>query len=148
MFVVAVVLVGTSAGAAYGYMTSTGQAAGSVTTGSLVAVTLTTTGTPSSTLIPGGTADVVVGVHNPNAFSVTLVSVIGGPGSITVDSGHPDCTTTGVTFADQTGLDIVVAPSGTTTVHLANAASMGASSSAGCQGATFNIPVTITVHQG
>ncbi len=119
-----------------------------MSTGTLVAVTLTTTGSPSSALVPGGTADVVLGVHNPNAFSVTLVSVSGGPGSITADSGHPGCTTTGVTFTDQTGLNIVVAPSGTTTVHLANAASMGSSSSTGCQGATFNIPVTITVHQG
>ena len=147
IFVVAIVFVGISVGAAYGYMTTSGQAAASVSTGSLVAVTVVTTGTPSSALVPGGSADVVLGVNNSNAYSVTLISVTGGPGSITADSGHPGCTTTGVNFTDQTGLNVVVAPSGTTTVHLANAASMGASSSTGCQGATFNIPVTITVHK-
>jgi hypothetical protein len=143
----AVLAVGISAGAAYGYLTSSASATGHASTGTLVAVTLSTTGTPSSSLVPGGSADVVLGVNNPNAYDVTLVSVTGGPGSITADPGHSGCTTTGVTFANQTGLHVAIAASGLTTVHLAGAASMSAASSTGCQGAAFSIPVTITVRK-
>ena len=142
-----ILAVGIGAGAAYGYFTASASGTAYASTGTLVAVTLRTTGTPSSTLLPGGSADVVLGVNNPNAYGVTLISVTGGPGTITADSGHPGCTTTGVTFANQTGLDVAIAASGVTTVHLAGAASMSAASSSGCQGATFNIPVTITVHK-
>jgi len=103
--------------------------------------------TVGSMLVPGGTADVILRVNNPNTAAVTLVSVTGGPGSITADGGHPGCTTTGVTFTNQPSLSVAIAGSGTTLVHLAGAASMGAASSDGCQGATFFIPVSITVHQ-
>jgi hypothetical protein len=135
--------------AAYGYFTSAGSGTGSGGTGTLQAVTVTAFvggDSPSSVLVPGASADVILRVNNPNASAVTLVSVTGGPGSITADSAHPGCTTTGVSFTNQTGMSVPIA-SGTILVHLPNAASMNASSSSGCQGATFNIPVSITVHE-
>jgi D-arabinose 1-dehydrogenase-like Zn-dependent alcohol dehydrogenase len=64
------------------------------------------------------------------------------------DGGHAGCTTTGVTFTNQTGFSSTIGASGTTLVHLPNAASMDATSSSGCQGATFSIPVSITAHKG
>jgi hypothetical protein len=121
-----------------------------VTTGSIQPVTvaaLTGGDAPSSSLRPGASADVVLRIQNVNPFPVTLVSVEGGPASITADLAHPGCTTTGVTFTDQTGLSVPIAASGTTLVHLPGAAAMSTASSNGCQGATFSIPVTTTVRR-
>ena len=86
-------------------------------------------------------------VNNPNAYAVTLVSVTGN-GTITHDAGHSGCTTTGVTFTDQTGLTKTIPASASNyQILLSGAVSMDSSSSNGCQGATFSIPVTITVHK-
>jgi hypothetical protein len=40
-----------------------------------------------------------------------------------------------------------VAPNSTALVHLAGAATMDTSSSSGCQGATFHIPVTLAAQR-
>ena len=133
-------------GVAWAYLTASGSGTGHGSTGTMHTVTLSaTTGTPSTPLYPGGTGDVSLEVDNPNSYPVTLVSVAGN-GPISPDAGHPGCTTTGVTFAGQTGLSTSV-PGGASNyqVHLSGAVSMSASSSSGCQGATFSIPVTITV---
>jgi hypothetical protein len=137
------ILVVFGAGVASAYFTAPGSGTGSGGTGTLQTVTLdAAAGTPSAPLLPGGSGDAALRVNNPNSFAVTLVSVTGA-GPITADSGHPGCTTTGVTFDDQTGLSISVAPGGPTQLHLPASVSMSAASSAGCQGATFSIPVTI-----
>ncbi len=136
-------------GVAYAHWSSAGSGSGSSTSGTLQPVTVTAFvggDTPSSTLVPGGSADVILRVNNPNAYTVTLLSVSGN-GTITADSGHPSCTTTGVSFTNQSGLSTTIGASGTTLVHLPNAASMSSASSNGCQGATFSIPVSITVHR-
>jgi hypothetical protein len=143
-------VVGLSAGAAYAHWTSSGSGSGSGTTGTLQPVTVTAFvggDSPSSNLFPGGSADVILRVNNPNAYTVTLVS-ISGNGTIAPDGGHASCTTTGVSFINQAGLSTTIGASGTTLVHLSSAASMGINSSNGCQGATFSIPVSITVHKG
>jgi len=141
---------GAGAGVAFAFFSSSGSGSGSGSTGSLQPVTVTAlTGgdTASPALSPGGpAADVVLRVDNPNAQQVTLVSVTGNS-TITADPGHPDCTTTGVTFVNQSGLSVAIAASTTTLVDLPGAASMSAASSMGCQGAKFSIPVSITVHE-
>jgi hypothetical protein len=140
---------GLSAGTAYAYFTASGNGTGRASTGTMQAATIAAaTATPGAALLPGGTGDVTLKVTNPNSYAVTLVSVTGTAGTITADSGHPGCTTTGVTFTDQTGLSTAIPGNGTTTVDLPGAAAMSAASSAGCQGATFSIPVTIAVHKG
>lgn len=145
----AVVVGGLGAGAAFAYFTSGGKGTGSASIGTMSAVTVaTTTATPSAALLPGGTGDVTLEVTNRNGYAVTLVSVTGTGGAITADSSHPGCTTTGVTFTNQTSLSTAIPASSTSTIDLHNAAAMDATSSAGCQGATFSIPVTITVHKG
>ena len=140
---------GLGAGAAYAYFTSSGSGSGGVTVGNMQTVTLATaTATPTTPLLPGGTGDVSLSVDNPNNFAVTLVSVAQAQSStITADSGHPDCTTTGVTFTSQTGLTKTIQANSTASVDLAGAVSMDKSSSAGCEGATFSIPVTITAQK-
>jgi hypothetical protein len=138
--------VGSIAGGAFGYFTSSGKTTGSASTGTMQTVTVSAaTVAPSTPLLPGGSGDVTLKVTNPNNFAVTLVSVTATGGNITADSGHSGCTTTGVTFTNQTGLRTSIPASSTTTIDLSGAASMSTASSAGCQGATFSIPVTIAV---
>ena len=97
--------------------------------------------------MPGGTADVMLRVTNPNGAAVQIYSVTGN-GPITADAGHSGCTTTGVSFtAPATPVGISLTANSTTLVHLPNAASMSTASLSACQGATFRIPVTVTVHQ-
>ena len=67
-----------------------------------------------------------------------------GNGTITPDAGHSGCTTTGVTFTDQSGLTLDIAASTSTQFTLNGAASMSNASLNACQGATFTIPVTLT----
>ena len=137
-----------ASGTAYAYFTSSGQGTGSGSVGTMQTVTISSaTVSPSTPLLPGGSGDVTLKVTNPNGFAVTLVSVVGTGGAITADSGHPGCTTTGVTFANQTGLSTNIPADSTTAIDLPGAASISTASSAGCQGATFSIPVTITVQQ-
>ena len=140
-------VVGLGSGAAYAYFTSSGHGTGSAITGSMQKVMISSaTATPTSELQPGGTADVTLEVTNPNNFTVTLVSVVGS-GNIFADSGHPGCTTTGVTFTDQTSLNTPISAGATATIDLPGAAAMSSASSADCQGATFSIPVTISVEK-
>jgi hypothetical protein len=118
-----------------------------------------TSGSALSTLIPGGTADLRVQLNNPNSFSVTIVgisqngpvTVVGGSGC-TSDSGTwPSLTlgNSGVSVPTQTGLSVTVTagPITNVVVHVASGASMNTSSASGCQGATFQIPVTLTVQR-
>jgi hypothetical protein len=133
---------------AIAYFVAAGFGSGSGSNGTLQPVTVVAFvggDTESSSLYPGGpAAEVIVRLTNPNAFSVKLVSVTGN-GTILADGGHASCTTTGVTFTNQTGLSIIL-PSGSALVHFPSAALMSTASSTGCQGATFSIPVTVTVH--
>jgi len=146
LLAITALLVGLSAGTAHAYFAATGSGTGSASTATMQTVTVAATaGSPTTPLLPGGAGDVALKVTNPNSFAVTLVSVTGS-GTITADGGHAGCTTTGVTFTDQTGLTINIPASGTTQVDLPSAAAMSTASSAGCQSATFSIPVTIVVH--
>jgi len=133
--------------AASAYFVSPGSGSGSATAATVQAVTAS--GAVVSNLIPDGVShDVTLTVTNPNAFAVELESVIGN-GTILPDSpDHSGCGPTGVTFADQTGLSQAI-PGGSvpTPVTLNNAARMNNTSGDGCQGATFTIPVTISVQK-
>lgn len=139
------------AGAAYGYFTSSGSGSGSVTVGNMQTVTVATAGTPSSPLVPDGSGDVVFSVTNPNDFAVSIVGIgLQSGGSITPDAGHSGCVTTDshsvVTLSvPSSDLPVSVPANSTVPINLANAASMDIAATNNCQGATFNIPVTITV---
>lgn len=136
-------------GLAYAWLSSDASGAAAAATAGLSAVTvsaLTGGDVPSTQLQPGGTADVVLRVTNENAYPVTLVSVAAN-GAVTSSGGVGSCTTTGVALVAQSGLRVAIAASTTTLVDLPGAATMSASSSSGCQEATFAIPVTITVRE-
>lgn len=146
----AVLLVVVGCGVAVAVWSTTGSGAGAARTGTLQAVTVTAvtaTDSPSSTLVPGGSADVILRLSNPNGVAVQVYSVTAN-GAVTADAGHAGCTTTGVSFAaPTTPVGTTLPASSTTLVHLPGAASMSTASLSACQGATFSIPVTVTVHQ-
>ncbi|HEY1990634.1 MAG TPA: hypothetical protein VGG43_14285 [Acidimicrobiales bacterium] len=103
--------------------------------------------TPATLLLPGTSGEVILRVHNPNPTQVRVTDV-SSLSAITV-SGGSGCTAgnSGVSYTNQTGLSIPIpAGAGSTLVRLPGAAAMATSSANGCQGATFSIPVTITVH--
>jgi hypothetical protein len=134
-------------GGAQAYFRSSGSGTGSATTGTLQPVVLAalTSETPTSTLVPGGSADLLLKVNNPNSSSVTLVGIAPKAGG-SVTPSLPGCTTSGVSLATLGTLSITLTP-GTSTVHISNGATMSTASVSGCQGSTFAIDVTITVHK-
>jgi hypothetical protein len=110
------------------------------------AVTLVAaTGTVSGKLVPGGTADLLVALNNPNAFPVTITGIEqqAGPVVATVVG----CIVTGVTVRTevQAGLSINVDRESTVRVNVPDGAAMSMASDSECQGATFQIPVIVTV---
>jgi hypothetical protein len=139
-------------GTAYAYWATDGSGGGSAGAGDMQTVNvdaLVLGDTPATTLIPGGTADVVLRVTNPNAYSVQVYSVTNN-GTATADNAHPSCTTTGVTFAGSPGPlspAVSIAANSSTLVTLPGAASMDSTSQSTCQGATFHLPVTLAVRK-
>jgi hypothetical protein len=133
---------------AHAYFRSSGSGSGAAATGTLQAATLVALGTsdtPTSTLVPGGSADLILKVNNPSSSSMTLVGIAPKAGG-TVTPSLPGCTTSGVSLATIGTLSITLTP-GSNTVRISNGATMSTASVSGCQGATFAIDVTITVHQ-
>ncbi|MBP1235304.1 hypothetical protein JOE40_000772 [Arthrobacter sp. PvP102] len=140
------------AGTAYAYWTSTGTGTGSESAGTMQTVTVDafiSGDNPRSALIPGGTADVILRVTNPNLYTVQVYSVSPN-GPATADDAHPGCTTTGVTFAG-TGTPLTpatfVPPNSTVLISLPATAAMDSTSQSACQDATFHLPVTMAVRK-
>jgi hypothetical protein len=133
---------------AHAYFRASGSGSGTGATGTLqpaTLVALVTSDTPTSTLVPGGSADLILKINNPASSNVTLVGIAPKTGG-TVTPSLPGCTTSGVSLATIGALAITLTP-GSNTVHIGNGATMSTASVSGCQGATFAIDVTITVHQ-
>lgn len=143
------VAVAAGAGVASAYWSSTGTGSGVATTGDMDPVTIesATAGDVGGSLLhPGGQSDVVLKVHNPNAFPVHVVNILQIEDSdISGHDGIGSCDTTGVTYTAPIGGSVADIPVGDSTIVLPDAASMDNSSDSGCQGATFDIPVTLTV---
>jgi len=145
--------IGLAAGSAFSYWTASGSGGGSAGVGTPQAVTVVAaTGTPSSQLIPGGSADLVLQLDNPNSYPVRIVGLsqrgstvtpVGATGSGTACTD----TTTGVTVPTQTGISITVQAGSAQTVHVPTGVSMSTSSASGCQGATFQVPVNVVVQR-
>ena len=135
--------VGINAAAAYYTAAGTGAGGGTTTTMQSVAASGATV---TGTLLPDNSLhNVTLTVTNPNDYPVTLTGV-SGDGAITSNAGAACNSATGVTFTDQTGLSqSIPGNSVATPITLNNAAKMDTSSDSSCQGATFTIPVTITV---
>ncbi len=134
----------TAVGFVYAAWTTNGSGSGYAKAGSSQALTtVDVSGTTTASLYPGVSGDVKIQISNPNPYAVR-VTAISGNGTITPDAGHSGCTSTGVTFNDQTGLTLDVSAGSSATTTLTGAASMSNASLNACQGATFTIPVTLT----
>ena len=139
-------------GIAYASWSTSGSASGSAANDTMKTVTVAafvSGDTPTAALIPGGSADVILRINNPNAYSVRVYS-INANGPITADARHAGCTTTGVTFtapATPVSPTVTVPANTTLLIHLPGAARMSTASQSFCQGATFQIPVTVSVRQ-
>jgi hypothetical protein len=150
-FVIAAIalLVGLASGSAYAYWHAAGSGNGSATTGTASAVTVQAvgSGSPTSSLIPGSSADLLVQLNNPNSYPVTIVAVSQTGSAFTV-TGGTGCTSanSGVSVPTVTGLSIAVG-TGTQLVHIANGTAMSSASASGCQGASFQIPISVTVQK-
>ncbi|MEO5316814.1 hypothetical protein PV772_22300 [Pseudarthrobacter sp. CC12] len=146
------ILVSVGAGTAYAFWSGTGAGSGSAAAGTLQAVTvdaLIAADNPKAALYPGGSADVVLRLTNPNPYPVQVYSVTGN-GLARADAAHPGCTTTGVRFtgtaAPLTPATYVAANS-SALITLPGAATMDTTSLAACQGTTFSVPVTAEVRK-
>ncbi|KIC69429.1 hypothetical protein [Pseudarthrobacter phenanthrenivorans] len=146
------ILLAAGAGTAYAYWAAAGAGAGTAAAGTMQAVTvdaLVAGDSPRTALVPGGTADVVLRLTNPNPYSVQVYSVTAN-GPATADTAHSGCTTTGVSF---TGPAAPLSPAtfipanSSTLLTLPGSAAMDTTSLAACQGATFRLPVTAEVRK-
>jgi hypothetical protein len=134
------------AGGAYAFWTTSGFGAATASAGTMTVSTQPFVAgdvTATQQLVPGGSADAVLKLSNPNTFPVALISVR-GTGEATASNG---CGPTGVTFTDATALSTTIPAGAITVVDLPGAVSMSMDSAAECQGATFTLPVVVTVRQ-
>lgn len=148
----ATVAVLSTAGLVFAAWLTSGSGSGYAKAGTSQALsTVDVSASTTATLYPSSTGDVLLRVSNPNPFPVrvTGVSLNGTNANISADAGHAACTTTGVSFTNQTGLTIDVpakvgGTNGATTATLTGAAAMSNASLDACQGATFTIPVNLS----
>jgi len=133
-------------GLVYAAWTTNGSGSGFARAGtaqdlSTVDATVVTTGD----LYPNGDGTVVLKIHNPNSYPVTITDVTAGQGDVTASGGIGTCNVTGVSFNDQHGLSIFVpANDDSDTIELPGAAHMSNDSENGCQAAVFTIPVVLS----
>lgn len=145
--------IGVVSGSAYAFFTGAGSgvAGGAVDSPAVAVTVVAATGAPSTQLVPGASADLVLQLDNPNSFPVTIIAVSQSGAVIPLGGTGPGtaCTTlnNGVSVATQSGLAIAVASGAGIVVHVPNAASMTTASASGCQGATFHIPLSVSVRQ-
>ena len=149
--------------AAYGFWSIGGSGAASSSATTFQHLSGTVTGTVTTLLLPGGTADLHMQVTNPNPFQVKITAIT-QDGPVAVDSTHatagcssdtgtwPTLTlgTSGVSVSSgQPPAPVTITATNNTaqSVDLATGASMAAASVSACQGATFSIPVAVTVQQ-
>jgi hypothetical protein len=97
----------------------------------------------SAALYPGATAPLKLRVTNGNSFPVRITAVSANV-TITSDKGAACDASTGVTFANQSGLALDVDAAATTTLTVPSSVSMSNASDNSCQGAMFTVPVTVT----
>ncbi len=131
-------------GFVYAAWTTNGSGSGYAKAGTSQALTtVDASASTTATLYPGVTGDVSIEIDNPNEYDVR-VTAIADTGAAVPDGSHAGCTTTGVTFNDQSGLTLDVDANDTLATTLTGAASMSNASVDGCKGATFTIPVSLT----
>jgi hypothetical protein len=144
--VAAIVALGGTADAIW---TGSGGGNGSASSGTVTPVTLSP-GTPDTLLYPGGSADVVLTVHNPGSAEVHIGSLsldkARGEGGYSVDALHSGCSVSTFGFSASTnsgaGWTVPAQDSGAAgllPIALSDALSMDENAANACQGATATV---------
>lgn len=150
--------IGGGVGTAYAWFSSHGSGSGTGSMGS-ISITLTTAATPTAAMLPGTPGDMTFKIQNNSKSSVNLSHVA------LTNGQQPSTTKTGCSTSDSSALlslntstiaqDIQalgqVATVGSQQVasfDLAGAVTMSSKVTNPCQGASFSIPVTVTVTKG
>lgn len=135
-----------ASGIAYAAWSSTPTGSGRA--GAVTAVVLTVdAASGTADLFPGTTqGDVYFTITNTNPYPVTFTSMTtAGAITNTVAGDSTACPATNVTLAGATGLSLTVAANSTSPMlSIANVVSMNIAAPDGCQGKTFEIPMTLT----
>lgn len=129
-------------GIAFALWSTTGSGSGRATATSSQTVTVTASTGPGD-LYPGFTAgDVYFTLTNPNPYAVTFTSMTAG----TPISANPTaCPSINVTVTGKAGLSLVVAGNSTSAqLSITDVASMVPAAPDGCQGMSWDIPLTLT----
>lgn len=95
-------------------------------------------------LYPGFTGgDVFFTLNNTNPYSITFTDMTAG--AVTVDPAHSaGCAASNVTVAPATGLSLVSPPGASGTLTIPNVVSMALAAPDACQGASFDVVLTLT----
>ena len=128
---------------AFAAWTATGSGSGyAKATSAAPLTTVDVSGSTVADLYPGATGDLLLRISNPNPYPVTVTDV---DGSGVIDSNVGACDgATGVTFTDQSGLDLDVPANGAATFTLVDTVQMSNASDNACQGAVFTVPVDLS----
>ncbi|WP_127497937.1 hypothetical protein [Actinoplanes solisilvae] len=135
-----------NAGAAWAYWQITGSEVARSTDGPPVELALRARSDLNKSLQPGAKGDLIVTVTNDNGFPIKITSVAGG-GPITVDPEHAKvgCKPTGVNLSRpnfrvqwNVGRNTIGA------FNVPGGLSMRPGTGAGCDGATFTVPVRVS----
>lgn len=154
MWVAGILVIGVGAGTAFAYFASNGSGTGyAAVTQTKPAVVEPATGatltTTTKELSPGNAADLRLTLTNPNGYPVTVTGVT-QDGTVTVVGGGSGCTATSAGVAVSAAAANLPSPirltPGAQTVTVPTGAAMTSTSSTTCQGASFQIPVDVTVH--
>lgn len=136
---------GACAGTAYAVFTATATGTANATVGALTAVKVVPAmGSPATSLFPGHFAPLRLTLTNPNPRAVTVIG-IAQDGTVVV-AGGTGCSAAdaGVSVPTESSLSFTLTP-GTHSFTLATGASMATTSASGCQGASFQVPLTVKV---
>lgn len=123
--------------------------AGGTVTGQVAAM-----GTPTASasgaagaLVPGGSADLTVSIANPNPFAVTVDAIATDPGG-TASASDVGCDAAALVTVTIGSVPATPVPAGgSVDVVLAGAVALGVSAPQACQGATFSLPLLVTVRR-
>ena len=146
-------LAGAATERAYAYFRAPGRGEGTAQVGTLEPPGVTVGGVPAgaldgtAALSPGGAGDLVITVHNPNAYAVAVTALGLADGGV-IGTDAVGCDGSLVALAQPTlTLDPPppAAAKADTVVRVAGALRMDPTAPSACQGAAFTIPLSVTV---
>jgi hypothetical protein len=133
------------AGVAFAAWTGSGTGSGRARATTAVVATINPVN-GTADLFPGFTGgDLFFTITNPNPYAITFTSMT--PGAVTVDAGHPGCPANSVTVAPATGLNLASPPGPSAQLSIADVVSMVTTAPDACQGASFDVVLTLSGQQ-